>query len=116
MGNPKGSISMAKRTQVILEDDLDGGPADVSLSFSLDGVEYEIDLSAANASALRDAMAGYVGAARKVGGRKRRGSATGGGGSNTAAIRSWGQANGFDVSGRGRVSAEVLEAYERAHA
>jgi hypothetical protein len=116
---------MAQRVQIILEDDYDGGTADESVSFALDGVEYEIDLSEANAARLRDELAPWIGHARKTGGRRRRtGTGTGAGtaatkpsgGSNTSEIRAWALSNGYEVSSRGRVSAEVREAYEQAHA
>ena len=57
---------MAQKVQVILVDDIDGGPAEETLSFSLDGVSYEIDLSSANAARLRENFAPYVGTARRV--------------------------------------------------
>jgi hypothetical protein len=110
---------MAQRVQIILEDDYDGGTADESVSFALDGVEYEIDLSEKNASKLRDELAPWIGHARKTGGRRRRtGAATAKptGPSSTSEIRAWASANGYEVSSRGRVSAEVREAYEQAHA
>ncbi len=106
---------MAQRVQIILEDDFDGGQADETVNFGLDGAEYEIDLSARNADSLRDALAPWLAHARKTGGRRKRpgkpGAAT-----STSDIRAWAQENGHDVSSRGRVSAEVREAYERAHA
>ena len=40
---------MAQKVEVHLEDDLDGGPADDTVTFALDGKDYEIDLSTANA-------------------------------------------------------------------
>lgn len=117
---------MAQRVQIILEDDYDGGEADETVSFALDGAEYEIDLSSDNANKLRDELAVWIGHARKTGGRRRRaGSAVGGpakaadsagGAGSTSEIRAWALANGHDVSSRGRVSSEVREAYERAHA
>jgi hypothetical protein len=106
---------MAQRVQIVLEDDLDGGTADETVAFSLDGAEYEIDLSSRNANGLREALAPWLGHARKVGGRRRRGTKTPPS-SSTSDIRAWAQANGHDVSSRGRVSAEVREAYEKAHA
>jgi hypothetical protein len=124
-----GGKNMAQRVQVVLEDDIDGGEAHETISFSLDGVSYEIDLSEDNAAKLRDAFAVYVGSGRRVGGRSTSGraarsSATSG--STTGArrgrsgepakIREWARANGREVSGRGRVSAELREAYEKAHA
>ena len=60
---------MAQKITVVLEDDLDGGPASETVLFSLDGVAYEIDLNDGNAAGLRDAMAPYVGAGRRTGGR-----------------------------------------------
>lgn len=110
---------MAQKVQVILVDDLDGGEAEESVSFSLDGVNYEIDLSAANAEALRDAIAPWVGHARKVSGRASRGRTAGRGRGPAKAdlgdVRSWARDNGYQVSDRGRVSAEVMAAYEGAH-
>ena len=116
---------MAQRVQIILEDDYDGGEADETVSFALDGAEYEIDLSSGNANKLRDELAVWIGHARKTGGRRRRaGGAVGspakaadssGGAGSTSEIRAWALANGHEVSSRGRVSSEVREAYERAH-
>jgi hypothetical protein len=109
---------MAQRVQIILEDDYDGGKADETVSFSIDGAEYEIDLSASNAKGLRDALAPWLAHARKTGGRRKRGSATSkpAGSSSSSDIRAWAIANGHEVSSRGRVSADVREAYEKAHA
>jgi nucleoid-associated protein Lsr2 len=117
---------MARKVQVILSDDLDENqPADETVSFSLDGTSYEIDLSEKNAEELRNAFSRYVQAARKVGrgsgrasggGRSR---ATGGGGrmdrEQAGAIRDWARKNGHAVSDRGRIPASVVEAYEAAH-
>ena len=110
---------MAKRVQVILEDDLDGSPAAETVSFGLDGVSYEIDLNEANAAALRDSLAQWVGHATRVGGRRSTGSAGGGGRSrgskDLGAIREWARKNGHKVSDRGRISTEVLAAYDKAN-
>lgn len=99
---------------VVLEDDLDGGEAAETVSFSLDGISYEIDLSAKNAGKLRDTFAVYVGSARRVGGRRRKGSAKGRS-TSSADIRAWARANGWDIPDRGRIAAEVREAYAAAH-
>ena len=108
---------MAQRVQIILEDDYDGGTADETVSFALDGTEYEIDLSNKNAASLRDAISPWLGHARKTGGRRKRGtSSKTPASSSTSDIRAWAQAHGHEVSSRGRVSAEVREAYEKAHA
>jgi len=111
----KGLI-MAQKVQILLVDDLDGGEAEETVRFGLDGVDYEIDLSAKNAGALRDSLAKYVAEARRVGVRRRTGRKTAGGGSTDAStIREWAKANGWQVSDRGRVSAEIREAYAAAH-
>lgn len=107
---------MAQKVQVVLVDDIDGGAADETVTFSLDGVAYEIDLSTGNAAKLREAIAPWVGGARRVGGRARtsatrRGAARGSGGKNTE-IRDWARANGYSVSDRGRIPAEVKAAFD----
>lgn len=111
---------MAQKVQVILVDDLDGGAAEETVSFALDGVSYEIDLSTANAAKLRDTFAQYTGTARKIGGRASagRGRARSGGGgrdNRTAQIREWARSNGHKVNERGRIAADVVAAYEKAH-
>jgi hypothetical protein len=115
---------MAQRVNVVLVDDIDGSEAAETVTFGLDGAQYEIDLSADNADKLREALAPYVGHGRRAGGRRR---SSGGGrssGSRTAAasggpsaadIRAWARENGWDVPERGRVSSEVREAYAAAH-
>lgn len=107
---------MAQRIHVILEDDLDGSPAGETIQFGLDGVNYEIDLSDANAAKMRDALAVWVGHARRVGGRKAHNRpATSARRSDLAEIRDWARAQGHKVSDRGRVSAEIMKAYDDAH-
>lgn len=110
---------MAQKTMIVLEDDINGGPADETVSFSLDGTSYEIDLNAANAAKLRDSFAGWVGAARKAG---RTGSTGGarrsrprGGNDRVAQIRAWAKSNGVKVSERGRISSDVLAKWEAAN-
>jgi hypothetical protein len=109
---------MAQRVNVILVDDIDGDDAAETVSFGLDGVDYEIDLNESHAQELRDAMARFIDAGRRVGGRRRKGQKVAAGGSagpSAADIRQWARANGWDVPERGRVSAEVREAYAAAH-
>lgn len=105
---------MAQKVNIVLVDDLDGSEADETLTFGLDGITYEIDLSDSNATALREALAGYVGHARKVSGGARRGRKAAGS-SNTKNVREWAKAQGMEVSERGRVSAEIQRAYDAAH-
>lgn len=111
---------MAQRVVVTLEDDIDGGEAAETVSFALDGVSYEIDLSEANASKLRDDLASWIGHARRAGGRKTSSTARRGGGSrggrDLSAIREWARKNGHKVSDRGRISADIQAAYDKAHA
>ncbi len=109
---------MAQRVHIVLEDDLDGSDAEETVTFGLDGVSYEIDLSVDNAAALRDALAPYVGSARRVSGRTspRRTSSRGRtSGPTPAEVRDWARAEGREVSDRGRVPAEVRAAYDAAH-
>ena len=108
---------MAQRVNVVLVDDLNGEEAAETVTFGLDGSNYEIDLSEANAEQLRSALKPYIDAARKTGGRRRRASGRGAssGGTSAADIRQWARENGWDVPERGRVSADVREAYAAAH-
>lgn len=103
---------MAQRVNIVLVDDIDGSDAEETVSFGLDGREYEIDLSKANAERLREALALYVGHARRGGGRRGRSRS---GGPSPADIRAWARENGFDVPDRGRVSSSVREAFLAAH-
>ena len=109
---------MAQITAVRLVDDLDGGEAAESVAFSIDGKFYEIDLSGQHAAALRDAFAPFVDRARRAGGgsavttRHKVSARTGRSRAETAAIRAWANANGHEVSARGRIPSTVLEAYQ----
>ncbi len=109
---------VAQRVEVVLVDDVDGGPADETVQFALDGVSYEIDLNAENAAALRQALAVWVGHGRRVAGRAsaRKGAARRSASNETAQIRAWAKEQGLAVSSRGRISAEVKAAYEAANA
>lgn len=117
---------MAQKTAVQLVDDLDGSEAQETVAFGLDGASYEIDLSGEHADALRDALAQYVGAARKAdsGNGRRSGGRRGSGGSSspsggdrqrTAQIRSWAREQGMDVNERGRIPNQIVQAYDAAH-
>jgi hypothetical protein len=109
---------MAQRVNVVLVDDLDGNDAVETVRFGLDGVDYEIDLNEKNAEKLRGALARYVESGRRATGRRRkgqRGASGGNGGPSASDIRRWARDNGWDVPERGRVSAEVREAYAAAH-
>jgi len=112
---------MAKKVTVTLVDDFDGdGPADETVEFSIDGVSYEIDLSSKNAKKLREDLKQWIDAGRRVGGRRRGRS---GGPSRgrasidreqSAAIREWARRSGHKVSTRGRIPAEIIDAFHAA--
>jgi hypothetical protein len=111
---------MATRTTVLLEDDLDGGTADETVTFGVDGAAYEIDLSTKNATKLRQALAAFVNAGRRTGRVSRSTPRNGvprqssGSDQDSAAIRVWARENGYEVSERGRIPAIVRAAYRSA--
>ncbi|GIM94388.1 histone-like nucleoid-structuring protein Lsr2 [Paractinoplanes toevensis] len=114
---------MAKQVITKLVDDLDGGEADRTVEFGLDGVNYIIDLSEKNAGKLRKALDPYLSAGTRigrsgVGGVLPRGARGSGSASNrekNLAIREWAVKNGHDVSERGRIPSSVVDAYNAAH-
>lgn len=106
---------MAQKTVVELIDDLDGSAATQTLTFSLDGVDYEIDLNEDNAGDLRSSLATFTDAARRTGGRKRAVTEAKTTGLSTKDIRAWAVAEGLEVSPRGRVQASIIDAYLSAN-
>lgn len=111
---------MAQKVLVSLVDDMDGSEAEETVEFGLDGVSYQIDLSTGNAEQLRVALAQYIEHARRSGGRKRMTKLASGGGRATPvdreqnqAIRAWARKSGYNVSDRGRIPTEVVEAYHK---
>ena len=112
---------MAQKTIVELTDDVDGDLADETVSFELDGVAFEIDLSAKNSEKLREALAPYIAAARRTSGRRASGSAPAPASrpvsdrQQNQAIREWAVAQGMKISERGRIPSNVLDAYHAAH-
>ena len=107
---------VAQKVNIILVDDLDGSEATQTVSFGLDGANYEIDLNDEHAETLREALANYVAHGRKTGGRRISGarSSSSSSSANTSAVREWAKANGMEVSERGRIPADVQEAYDAA--
>ena len=120
---------MARKLVHQLVDDLDGTVLEVgdgeTVLFSVDGTAYEIDLTHDNANALRETLAPYIDAARRVSNRTSAGRPAGSSGGGRvqkrsgqrdyAPIREWAAKNGYQVSERGRVPAQVLDAYDAAH-
>ena len=108
---------MAQSVQIILEDDLEGGPADETVQFGLDGRQYEIDLSTANAEKLREALRPFAASGRRAQGKSARvtGSRSSSGGNpETAKIRAWAKENGHQISDRGRIHQSIKDAYYAA--
>jgi hypothetical protein len=118
---------MARQTVELLIDDLDGsrleeGEGD-TITFGYQGAEYTIDLSQQHVDEFHDALAKYIGAAQKVSGRRSPSSSTISARSNKStkpdktqlgAIRTWAREHGHTVSDRGRISQEVIDAYNSA--
>ncbi|HEY0869821.1 MAG TPA: Lsr2 family protein [Acidothermaceae bacterium] len=115
---------MAQKVQVTLVDDIDGSSADETLTFGIDGVFYEIDLSKSNAKKFRESLNAYVGAARRSGrssrvgrprGRAGRSKAAAGSAAPTSEIRAWARSKGIKVNERGRIAADIVARYESSH-
>lgn len=109
---------MAQKVHIVLVDDIDGSDAEETVAFGLDGTNYEIDLNAENAQRLRDALAPFVGHARKSGGTRRARRSSGSaaaGGPSAKDVRAWARENGHDVPERGRIPEAVRQAYDAAH-
>jgi hypothetical protein len=106
---------MAQQMTVALGDDLDGGPAAETVRFTVDGAEYEIDLSTNNAAAFRRKLAPFTSHARKGrAGQRRRPGRTAASRDRSASIRAWAKQSGIAVSARGRIPASVAEQYQAA--
>lgn len=113
---------MAQRVETILIDDVDGGTADETLEFAFDGATYEIDLSTENAAKLREALSPWAEKARRTSSASKKKKIKGKDvdwtpvrHSSLKEIREWANANGHQVSDRGRVPAHIERAYEEAH-
>ncbi len=117
--NDLNGVHVAQKIQTLFIDDIDGSEAEGTVRFALDGSEYEIDLNAKHAEALRKALARYVDAARRSSGSParrparsgRRAAATG---LNTTEVREWAKAQGIEVKDRGRVPAELVVRFRAA--
>ena len=108
---------MAQKIQTLFIDDIDGGEAEGTVRFALDGTEYEIDLSSKHDEELRAALGTYVAHARKLSGTGRRTTARTGrkpSTVDTVAVRAWARENGHDIKDRGRVPADLVAKYREA--
>jgi hypothetical protein len=111
---------VAQKVQTLFVDDLDGGEADGTVRFGLDGTDYEIDLNTEHAQELRDALTRYVSAARRVANSARRPARNGRKAEpstvNNPEVREWAKAQGIDVKDRGRIPAELVVKFKAATA
>jgi hypothetical protein len=109
---------MAQKIQTLFIDDIDGGEAEGTVRFALDGAEYEIDLSTKHSDELHDSLKNFIAHARKVGGAGRRGATARVGRKpsaiDTVAVRKWAKDNGYDIKERGRVPADLVAKYQAA--
>jgi hypothetical protein len=107
---------MASQTITTLVDDIDGSDASETVSFSLDGIDYVIDLSQANAAAMRRALGSWASAGRRLdGGPSLHRVLKPVGDSRGALIRAWAAREGLAVPARGRIPKEVQRQYDAAH-
>lgn len=111
---------MGRQINIELIDDLDGtalGGEGVTIHFAVNGTEYSIDLSKENADGFHDALAPYVKAGRKIASNTKRSAGRGRAqrASDTKAVRDWARDNGYEVSDRGRLPADIVEAFAAAH-
>jgi hypothetical protein len=112
---------MAKQTIMRLVDDLDGGDADTTINFALDGIEYTIDLSEKNAEKLRAILYPFIAGGRRDRPFTPRTRPVVSGSTKAvadrealAAVRRWAADNGYKVAAVGRVSGAVMAAYRAA--
>lgn len=108
---------MAQRVDILLVDDIDGSEATETVVFGLDGTTYEIDVNEKNAAKIRKAITPFIESARKVSrttgnARRTRSTPTG---PSAADVRTWATANGYEVPEKGRIPADVRDAYNAAH-
>jgi hypothetical protein len=102
-------------TTTTYTDDLDGSAAASTVTFGWDGTSYEIDLSKSNQRAFEKAIRPYVDAGRRIRGTRNRAASRSASKHDLSGVRAWAEANGLEVSARGRIAQRVLEAYEAAH-
>jgi hypothetical protein len=108
---------MAQKIQTLFIDDIDGGEAEGTVRFALDGTEYEIDLNKKHADELHTTLDKYINHARKVGGTRRTPRGTGrrsASAVDTHKVREWAKEQGIEIKDRGRVPADIVEQYRTA--
>lgn len=106
---------MARKIHVELIDDLSGDDAQETIRFSIDGNDYEIDLSSDNAAELRGRLERYTAKARRMRGTSGpRAGRVSMSRDETQKIRKWARENGYNPSPRGRISQTIKQAYDAA--
>jgi hypothetical protein len=115
--HPTQEDQLARKVITSITDDLDGSGDASTVTFSLEGRSYEIDLSDHNRTALQEALAPYIKAGRAAGGSPRNGtrSPRRGNRDDNAVIREWARLNGHKVNERGRIPGSIVEAYNSAN-
>ena len=124
--SPNGIMDIVSQTtRILLTDDLDGSEASETVTFTVDGVPYEIDLSDEHARQLRESVADYVDAARKPSSRrapatkraaaKTTGAQPTGDRPDTQQVREWAKEHGIEVSERGRLSNDLIVRFQEAN-
>lgn len=104
---------MASKITVTLTDDIDGTPAESTVSFAYAGTAYEIDLNSKHLEGLEKALAPFIEAGRKAGragtpARSTRAKSD----VDPKAVRAWATSNGIEISARGRIPADIVEKYK----
>ncbi|MFJ4866668.1 MULTISPECIES: Lsr2 family protein [unclassified Streptomyces] len=110
---------MVQKHVTIYIDDLTGQETDEGAvhTFTLNGVNYEIDLSPDSYDRMLEAFGPFLKAGRKVGNKKRSAVAPQSHtvGPSTAQLREWAKEQGYDINDRGRIPVAIREAYDAAH-
>jgi len=108
---------MARQITEVLIDDIDGGNASVSVQLAYQGKTYEIDLNKRNAKKLDDLIKPWITAGRRVTAKSGpvRKSTTASDPAYLAKVRAWAKENGHEVSARGRIAQQTLDAYKAAN-
>jgi hypothetical protein len=107
---------MAQLHEVRLVDDLDGRPADETVSFHCDGSSYEIDLSSEHARQLREALTPFIAAARPTAAGNREASVLTrqqqAAREHNQSVRDWARQRNVHINRRGRIPEQIKRGYD----
>lgn len=105
---------MASKT--VLIDDIDGGEAQVTIVFAINGESYQLDLSQTNANRFHKALKPFIDAAAGLKEAHRNEVDEVAAAVNKRnQIRAWAKKKGYDVAERGKIPKEVLDAFDASH-